>query len=94
MKRYALFVCEQEAANGGWADFRQAYDDLAVAQIAGMYWVEDMEDVSFAGLMDWHVVDLTLGMIVAQGNCESRPSEGDDNFDSGLDTEDEERSQR
>lgn len=69
MKRYALFVCEQEAANGGWADFRSFFDSKDEAASTGLHWVLDAEDGNLAALTDWHVVDMTLGTIVAQGNC-------------------------
>jgi hypothetical protein len=69
MKRYALFVCEQEAANGGWGDFRRFFDRKDEAADVGLHWVLEEEGCEFAGLMDWHVVDMTVGTVVAQGNC-------------------------
>lgn len=32
MKRYALFICEQSAASGGWDDFEDSFDDLEAAK--------------------------------------------------------------
>lgn len=84
MKRYALFVCELDAANGGWADFRQAYDDRNEAELAGMRWVIEKEDNHFAGLMDWHLVDLTRSIVISRGTCLVEH----DAEDSDLDEED------
>ena len=81
MKRYALFVCEQEAANGGWADFRRFFDDRNEAELAGLRWVVEKEDNDFAGLMDWHLVDMTRGIVISRGNCLVRHAEDADDSD-------------
>lgn len=43
MKRYALFAYEQEAAKGGWADFRRFFDSKDEAASVGLHWVLDEE---------------------------------------------------
>lgn len=81
MKRYALFVYEQEAANGGWNDFRRFFDDRNEAELAGLRWVVEEEDKDFAGLMDWHLVDMTRGIVISRGNCLVGYDEDDDDFE-------------
>lgn len=86
MKRYALFVCERNAAHGGWDDFKEAFEGLELAKRAGLQWAEKHEAT---GIRYWHVVDVEQGRVAARGPCYAYERDDDD-----FDLEDEERSQR
>ena len=57
MKRYALFVCEDFQAGGGWNDFRGSFDTLEQAKKAG-------KKKTKAVHAWFHVVDIVYGKIV------------------------------
>ena len=61
MKRFALFTWTDHEAHGGWGDLCGLHDTLEDACKHGVKWVgNDPGDWNC-----WHVVDLTVGKIVA-----------------------------
>lgn len=80
MKRYALFVFDLNEPNGGWDDFRGFFDDVEAAKQVGFQHEDQCN-------LDFHIVDLTVGAIVAHSESYI-PSDPDD-FNSNDDLGDE-----
>jgi len=56
MKRYGLFAGEKYYPSGGWYDLLGTFDTIPEALSAPRKFVDW-----------WHVIDFTLGVIVAEG---------------------------
>lgn len=64
LKRYVLFCCECYYPRGGWGDFVDSFDDLEIARQRGIAWEPT------CGYGFWHVVDLTTGLPVVEGESD------------------------